>query len=614
MKVAYLIVAHHQPNHLARLVNALDCEWSSFFIHIDKKFDIEKFRQFLPERKNIIFLELSDRRPVNWGGFSVVETVLFLLSRAYESDAVFDRFCLLSGDDFPIKSLNCIHDALDSNAEFMRIDKKLSGGGHNTHTRFVSYHHFTDSIVHEDQQLSGKIERKIYDRIDLYHGSAWWSLTRNCIDFIIDFIDENPDYLGFHRTTLCPDEIFFQSIVKASPYAENILHDFEKAKDCGKYSQSNEHGCHYIDWNAVGVALPKVLTVEDACKLHRSKSLFARKFDECSSGHLIDMLAQSIELANQSDNEGGISGDISGDNEHLVHEKIWVIGEARSGTTWLAELINFESSYQFVFEPFHPQRSRAMLNFEPYSYRRTEDLDSELERFTNKVFSGKVFPRDSRVSVENPMCAERVLVKDILSQLISKWVMHKVPGLKTVIILRHPFAIALSKHRLRNWNWMSEPTSFLKQQALYDDYLQTYENIIRSAEGFFEQQVTIWSIVHNVMFQLLNEEDFHILYYEDLCRQPDIELSRLMHYLGHNENNVKSALLNIDRVSRMSSTEVLRHRGRENYADWLEQIDVDEIKRGYGILKAFDLDCIYNEGPDPLSTGINEFKKKIVNL
>lgn len=39
-KLAYLIVAHHQPPKTARLVRALDDADSHFFIHIDAKVDI----------------------------------------------------------------------------------------------------------------------------------------------------------------------------------------------------------------------------------------------------------------------------------------------------------------------------------------------------------------------------------------------------------------------------------------------------------------------------------------------------------------------------------------------------------------------------------------------
>ena len=35
-------------------------------------------------------------------------------------------------------------------------------------------------------------------------------------------------------------------------------------------------------------------------------------------------------------------------------DAIWLVGEARSGTTWVSDLINWDKRYREMFEPFHP--------------------------------------------------------------------------------------------------------------------------------------------------------------------------------------------------------------------------------------------------------------------
>jgi hypothetical protein len=76
--------------------------------------------------------------------------------------------------------------------------------------------------------------------------------------------------------------------VKQSPFASRITHDFETASSPIEYFLSNEHGCHYIDWNAQGESLPKVLELEDLDKLLGCQCLFARKFDERRSAALVE--------------------------------------------------------------------------------------------------------------------------------------------------------------------------------------------------------------------------------------------------------------------------------------------------------------------------------------
>jgi len=294
LKAAYLIIAHHQPEHLARLIKALDCEWAWFFIHIDSKLDTKVYRRLVPEQENIVFLKNPSRCSVNWGGFSIVEAVLFLLSEAYDSGVDFERFCLLSGSDFPIKSLGKIREMFESNVEYMRVDRKLSYPEENSHTKYIRYHYFTDSNSLQDREQSGNIIREPYAKLDLYHGSAWWSLTRKCVDHIIDFLEINPDYTDFHRTTFCPDEIYFHSIVKASPFAENLIHDYENASNEKYNSRSNKHGCHYIDWNEKNETLPKTLKSGDFYQVINSGMLFARKMDTIHSSSLISDIEELI--------------------------------------------------------------------------------------------------------------------------------------------------------------------------------------------------------------------------------------------------------------------------------------------------------------------------------
>jgi cytochrome c551/c552 len=53
-------------------------------------------------------------------------------------------------------------------------------------------------------------------------------------------------------------------------------------------------GCHYIDWNAVGVSLPKVLGLSDLDAVLASGALFARKFEGDGSRALRDQVERLL--------------------------------------------------------------------------------------------------------------------------------------------------------------------------------------------------------------------------------------------------------------------------------------------------------------------------------
>jgi Core-2/I-Branching enzyme len=290
-KIAYLILAHHQPNHLAKLVKSIDCDWAYILIHIDAKSDILQFKQLIPEDKNIIFLKENQRIKVNWGGFSQVTATLNLLKVALSLGVAFDRYCLLSGSDFPIKELSYIQTQFSSQKEFIRIDRELGTSSNPKQSKKVKRFYFLDYPELGGNWLSGKLPRKLNRKIRLYHGSQWWALTDEFIKYTFSFLKDNPDYLNFHKYTNAPDEIFFHSIIKHSPFSENISHDFEKIACLSEFMSMNEHGCHYIHWTE-GHRSPKILDVNDLDSLINSQALFARKFDEKLSEKPISILEQ----------------------------------------------------------------------------------------------------------------------------------------------------------------------------------------------------------------------------------------------------------------------------------------------------------------------------------
>ncbi len=260
-------------------------------------------RTLLPDgRHNVTFLRGTARVKVFWRGYSQVPATLNLLQAAHASGVDFGRFCLLSGSDFPVRSNSEIAQQFCSEEEFLRVDRRLDPGKLNSHSANVSRYYLLDNMLLNPRTarsrrfcrladaLLGKVPRQPYTTIPLYHGAQWWALTCGCIEHILEFLRSRPDYMAFHRYTRSACEIFFHSIVKSSPFAGKITHDFERAPSLDLYRQTNLHGCHYIDWNAVGVPLPKVLGPADLDAVLASGALFARKFEGDFSAEVVGQL------------------------------------------------------------------------------------------------------------------------------------------------------------------------------------------------------------------------------------------------------------------------------------------------------------------------------------
>ena len=71
-------------------------------------------------------------------------------------------------------------------------------------------------------------------------------------------------------------------------------------------------------------------------------------------------------------------------------EVIWLIGDGRSGTTWVSDLINHDKKYREMFEPFHPKIVRDMNFIMPHQYIRQNDSNEKLTALASNIFRGEL--------------------------------------------------------------------------------------------------------------------------------------------------------------------------------------------------------------------------------
>jgi hypothetical protein len=115
-------------------------------------------------------------------------------------------------------------------------------------------------------QMMFKIKRKIQFDISgkLYGGSTYWSLTRDSLQYVINFTDNNKKLEKSMGFTFCLEEIYFQTILMNSEYSNNIIND----------------NLRYIDWDSGRGGYPAFLDYTDYDKIKSSNKIFARKFHE----------------------------------------------------------------------------------------------------------------------------------------------------------------------------------------------------------------------------------------------------------------------------------------------------------------------------------------------
>jgi len=285
MNLAYIIQAHTGENQLVSLINQLTDVDTDIFLHIDRKND--ELNSNLLERYSLVsnVYIVKDRVGVNWSGFSMVEATLKLMNMVQGIGKKYDYISFISGQDYPLKSNEYIKKYLTDNKgkefiesrdiaqHFWRL-KCYNFFRENKNNRKL-YMRILDSLIRYPQKKL--IWRNNFKNTKLYYGSTWFTITYDCMLYILNYVMDNPEYKKQYNHTSCSDEHFFQMIVMNSQFKKNVINNNQR----------------YIDW-AEGANSPKTLTVKDYDNLKNSEKLYARKFNYKIDKDITEMLRESF--------------------------------------------------------------------------------------------------------------------------------------------------------------------------------------------------------------------------------------------------------------------------------------------------------------------------------
>lgn len=308
MKIAYMIITHDTPDHLPRLIRALDSEAATFFIHLDRKYPDHRYRSM--ERPHIRLLR--NRVAVHWGEYSQVEAILRMLRAAFDDPAGHERFVLLSGADYPVRSRERIEAffARYPDREFLTAERMPMP--HKPLWR-LERRQVLSSDPAPWRGLQGWLQarkllpaerdyRKALGDLAPHAGAGSWAITRDACGHLLDFVGRNRRVVRFFRNTVCPDEMFFHTILANSPYRTKLAgtvtySDWSRGRPRPEVI-SNRHleifRCLWGREPEIGDGTPGGSEEATVMGGEVRQALFARKFPD-QSGELVQALQRLID-------------------------------------------------------------------------------------------------------------------------------------------------------------------------------------------------------------------------------------------------------------------------------------------------------------------------------
>jgi hypothetical protein len=280
------------------LLDALVHPQVRLYLHVDKRVPQEPFReaaaaaaaetQFLPPRAS------------DWAAAGVIDVILDALRRGLADGC--DYFMLISGQDFPLKpaaELVAFAEAAGSRTymEHWPLSDSIHAFGGRNRTDFYAYTvrgrrlvcvpwgedtrsmsvrgRAVNSALRLRSVFKGK--RRFPDYARAHAGAAWWNMSRDAADYVLRFADAHPDYRRYHTYTAATDEVFFQSILAGTEYADS----HELVDDAQRF---------YV-WDGTHA---RTLVAADLPAMIESGKLFARKFDIDVDAEVIAQLADRV--------------------------------------------------------------------------------------------------------------------------------------------------------------------------------------------------------------------------------------------------------------------------------------------------------------------------------
>ena len=200
---------------MSYLIKTLLSPNSRFLIHIDKKSLFKKdYKTSLPKKNKIEYLIPGF---INWGDWTFVKAMLRGMNRALKKP--FDYLMFLTETDILLYNIKVL-------VEFLE---------HNNGKEFIQY--FGKMPVHKWHNCQMRDFSPIAG-LELYGGSSFWCLTRNCIQYLVDYTNNNIEKLKEFNSKIgiIPDEMFFHSILASSPFKDSfkdtLMLSFNKSNGC----------------------------------------------------------------------------------------------------------------------------------------------------------------------------------------------------------------------------------------------------------------------------------------------------------------------------------------------------------------------------------------------
>ncbi|TAH07851.1 MAG: glycosyl transferase [Sphingobacteriia bacterium] len=275
MRVAHLIVTYTNPAQTERMIRQMHDPDFDFYIHVDAKLPITG-HEYLTQIPNVYLIK--NRIKVQWAAFSTMQAVFNSLQEILDSARTYDFICLMSGQDYPIKSVEQMKVFFTERKgkllmKYRAFEGEWEEGMERVNKIFLTNFKFKGQYLIERLLNWFSPKRKLPEGMKFYGSSMFWALSPEAVEYVLNTVNRDERMKRFFYFTWASDEFLFQTVLLNSHFASQVMNE----------------NCHYYK-HPPKTPSPKTFTKSDFADIMSSDRIYARKFDLLKSPALLDQI------------------------------------------------------------------------------------------------------------------------------------------------------------------------------------------------------------------------------------------------------------------------------------------------------------------------------------
>lgn len=264
-----------------------------------------------------------------------------------------------------------------------------------------------------------------------------------------------------------------------------------------------------------------------------------------------------------------------------------IFSEARSGSTWLAEILRHGLDATLIWEPLHIKRGVVTSKFGYRPYWSNQLKDKLLKVFRGKIFNTWLLSKENQITPflkgSKPLLVKFIRANKLIPEIFDDLTFKNKP----IILLRHPASVFLSQvKRFRksgeNLWWNKERKRFI----LNDPRFQKHKMFITKFKDPLFIDFAIFCMNNYHVYNNYNDNRMIPIFYEKIILSPEDELAEAFKAWNIKYDTVKHL---IKKPSSEVAKEGLKKKSKDQIAKWKFKLTEEEVEVFQSILDYYSI-------------------------